>query len=114
MRLLRRIHATVGIVSTLNVLLLITTGLLIQNREELGLEDRYVSRRFLPSGYRPHDDPTAVRSDIVLTDLHSGRVLGRPGVLLVDGLSLAWVALAITGVVMYGANSGRGGNGRAE
>jgi hypothetical protein len=114
MRLLRKIHATVGIISTLNVLLLIATGFLIQNREELGLDDHYVSRRFLPSGYRPHDDPAEVRSDIVLTDLHSGRVLGRPGVLLVDGLTIAWVALAITGVFLYGAKYVRGGNGRAE
>lgn len=115
MRLLRRIHATVGIVSTLNILLLIGTGLLIQNRETFRLEDKYVSHRLLPSSYRPRDVELGVRSDIVVTDLHSGRILGQQGVWIVNGLAVAWLVLAVSGVVMYG-NKLRvnGSTGRAE
>jgi len=115
MRLLRKIHATVGVVSTLNLLLLIATGLLIQNRETFGLEDKYVSHRFLPSSYRPRDVETGVRSDIVITDLHSGRILGQPGVWIVNGLAVAWLVLAVSGVVMYGNKlRTNGSKGRAE
>jgi uncharacterized iron-regulated membrane protein len=83
-----------------NLLLLITTGLLIQHRGFFRLENRYVSRRFLPSAYRREDGPE-VRSDIVVTDLHSWRILGTTGALILDAVTVGWSVLLITGVTMY-------------
>lgn len=100
-RVLRRMHSLIGIVSTLNILLLITTGFMIQHREELNLENRIVSRRFLPNSYRAMDGDDGVRGDIVVTDLHSGRMFGKRGTLVLDTLTIAWLVLAISGVLMF-------------
>jgi hypothetical protein len=84
----------------MNLLLIVATGLLIQHRDVFGLENRYVTRRFLPSGYRPNDGPE-IRSDIVITDLHSGRILGTTGVVILDAITLGWLVLLMTGVSMH-------------
>lgn len=110
LRVLRRMHSLIGIVSSLNLLLLITTGFMIQHREELKLENRTVARRFLPETYRPMDGDQGVRGDIVVTDLHSGRLLGKRGTLIVDGLTVAWLVLLISGVLMFSAR--RAANGK--
>lgn len=97
----------------MNLLLIVITGLLIQHREFLRLENRYVSRRFLPSGYRP-DDGREVRSDIVVIDLHSGRILGAAGAVILDVVTVGWLVLLITGVGMYikrGNGLGKAGSG---
>jgi hypothetical protein len=83
-----------------NLLLIVTTGLLIQHRDFFKLENRYVSRRFLPSGYRAEDGPE-VRSDIVVTDLHSCRILGTTGAVILDVVAVGWLVLLITGGLMY-------------
>ena len=99
-RLMRRIHAWLGVCASLNILLLVTTGLLLENREPLRLEERYVSRRFLPSSYRVNDGDE-VRSDIVITDIHSGRILGPHGFLIQDAITIAWFLLLGTGLVVF-------------
>jgi hypothetical protein len=111
MRVLRRMHSLIGIVSTLNILLLITTGFMIQHREELKLENRSVARKFLPNSYRPMDGEDGVRGDIVVTDLHSGRLLGKRGTLILDSLTVAWLLLVITGVLMFAMRRVNGKNG---
>jgi hypothetical protein len=80
--------------------LIVTTGLLIQHRDFFGLDNRYIGRRFLPSEYRPNDGPE-VRSDIVVTDLHSGRILGTTGAVILDVVTVCWLILLLTGVSMY-------------
>ncbi len=110
-RALRSIHAWIGIISSINILVLVITGFAIQHREQLGLEEKFVNRRFLPAGYRPMDD-AGVRSDIVITDVHSGRILGRAGPLIVDGLSIAWVILVCTGLLIYAGRVRRNGGRR--
>ncbi len=100
-RLLRAVHAWIGLLASLNLLVIITTGFVIQQRDRFDLQDRYVSRRWLPSGYRPDDGP-AVRSDIVVTDLHSGRVFGEAGSLILDVTTLAWSVLLVTGLAIFG------------
>jgi len=42
-----------------------------------------------------------VRADIFVTDLHSGRLLGSAGTVLLDVVTLAWLTLLLTGLVMY-------------
>jgi uncharacterized iron-regulated membrane protein len=97
---IRRLHTWIGILGGVNLLLIVSTGLLIQHRDLFGLETHYVSRRFLPSGYRPADG-AEVRSDIVVTDLHSGRILGTTGAVILDTVTLCWLVLLMTGVRMY-------------
>jgi len=98
---LRRVHAFVGIVSSLNLLLLIGSGLLLQHASLLRLDEKTVTRRILPSSYRPQDGEAGVRADILVTDIHSGRLLGITGTVLLDVLTLAWLTLLLTGLVMY-------------
>jgi len=100
-KLTRRIHAFLGIVSALNLFVLITTGFLLQHASLLRLDERTVSRAVLPRSYRPQDGESGVRADIFVTDLHSGRLIGTAGTLLLDGLTLVWMTLLITGLVMY-------------
>lgn len=97
----RRVHAVLGLISALNLLLLLCTGLLLQNAALLRLDEHSVSRRFLPSGYRPQDLGNGVRADIVVTDLHSGRIVGAAGVLLLDAITVAWLVMLATGLAMY-------------
>ncbi|GAC1638119.1 MAG: hypothetical protein NVS9B14_18460 [Candidatus Acidiferrum sp.] len=42
-----------------------------------------------------------MRADILVTDLHSGRLLGSTGTVVVDILTFGWLTLLLTGVVMY-------------
>lgn len=98
LRRLRRVHFWVAAVFTAYFVLLMATGVAIQHREYLGLERAAVSRRWLPSGYRPQE--AEVRADIVITDLHSGRIFGPSGPLLADAAVAAWLALVLTGFAM--------------
>ncbi len=109
---IRRTHALLGVISALNLLLLIGTGLLLQHVALLGLDEHTVSRRLLPSSYRPQDGDSGTRADIVVTDLHSGRMFGTAGTLFLDVVTLAWLVMLTTGLVMYWLRRGR--NGRAD
>lgn len=55
--------------------------------------------------WREAAGPAADAADLdweqVLLDLHSGRLFGRFGVLLMDVMALAFVALAVSGLVMW-------------
>lgn len=97
----RRLHALLGVISALNLLLLITTGLLLQHMKLFRLNDRMVSRTFLPASYRSQDGPEGVRADIVITDLHSGRILGTTGTAILDVITLGWFVMLLTGVILY-------------
>lgn len=96
-RLLRKLHLWTGILCTPAFVLLLATGLLVQHREAFGLERRTVSRKWLPAGYRPQDPDTEIRADIVLTDLHSGRIFGARGPLLVDSAAAGWLLMMASG-----------------
>jgi hypothetical protein len=99
-RWLRRLHALAGLVLSLNLVLLLASGFLVQHREAFGLEEKTVSRAWLPDSYRPLDG-AEVRADIVVTDLHSGRVLGPKGTLIVDAATVGWFVLLISGLWIY-------------
>jgi hypothetical protein len=107
----RRVHAVLGIISALNLFVLITTGFLLQHSTLLRLDERTLTRRILPSGYRPQDGGSGVRADIVVADLHSGRMFGVAGALFLDAVTLVWLVMLATGVVIY--LSKRRANGKA-
>ena len=110
-RRLRRLHAVVGLVLTLNLLLLLVTGFLVQHREDFRLDEKMISRTWLPASYRPMDG-AEVRADIVVTDVHSGRILGPNGALLLDAATLGWAVLLVSGLWIY--VFGRRRNGHPE
>jgi len=97
----RRIHTIVGITASLNLLILLASGLLMQHRDRFGLEERLVSRSFLPGSYRPDDGPEGVRADIVVTDLHSGRLFGAAGLLILDLATILWAVLLLSGIFIF-------------
>jgi len=109
-RWMRKAHALTGVVLALNLLLVVLTGAMIGHRELLRLEERTVSRTWLPHNYRPLDGDE-VRADIVITDLHSGRLFGPRGPVVVDVLTLGAMLLIVSGAAMYLMR--RGGNGTA-
>jgi len=104
----RRLHAFLGVVSACNLFLLISTGLLLQHTELLHLDEHTVTRKLLPAAYRPQDGDSGVRADIVITDLHSGRMFGVVGTLVLDVVTLAWLVMLLTGLVMYTMKRTRG------
>jgi hypothetical protein len=97
----RRAHAFLGVVSAFNLLLLISTGFLLQHASLLQLDEKIVPRGILPASYRPQDGLNGVRADIFVTDLHSGRLFGTAGALVLDGITLIWLTLLATGLLMY-------------
>jgi uncharacterized iron-regulated membrane protein len=109
-RWMRKAHAITGLVLALNLLLVVLTGAMIGHRELLRLEEHTVSRTWLPHDYRPQD-VDEVRSDIVITDLHSGRLFGPRGPIVVDVLTLGAMLLIVSGAMMYLMR--RRGNGNA-
>ncbi len=106
----RRVHAVLGIISALNLFVLITTGFLLQHSTLLKLDERSLTRKILPSGYRPQDIGSGVRADIVVADLHSGRMFGVAGALFLDAVTLVWLVMLTTGVVMYLSKQRANGN----
>jgi hypothetical protein len=98
---MRRLHAIIGILSSLNLLMMLASGLLMQHRETFGLEDRVISRTFLPAAYRINDGTEGVRADIVVTDLHSGRIFGPIGLIALDIITLSWAVLLLSGIFIF-------------
>jgi uncharacterized iron-regulated membrane protein len=99
LRFIRKLHIWVGLSSALYFMLIAATGVLINHREGLRLEERAVSRSWLPGGYRPQDG-AAVRADIVVTDLHSGLIFGKVGAPVLDFVAAVWFISIISGVSM--------------
>lgn len=99
-RFLRKLHLWLGVLLTMSFLVLIISGLLVQHRTLFSLADRSVSRRWLPSDYRPHDPDTEIRADIVLTDLHSGKLFGPGGRWLADAAAGGLLLMIASGFGM--------------
>jgi len=94
-----RIHVAVGVVFALYFLMLAMTGVMIHHASDWGLTEKYVSRRHLSSNYRPLDGDET-RLDIVITDLHSGRIFGISGRWLPDLVAGFWGVSILTGIGM--------------
>ena len=63
LRIVRRIHLYLGLSAALSFMLIAATGVALNHRQLLRLEERYVSRTWLPDSYRPQDG-AEVRADI--------------------------------------------------
>jgi uncharacterized iron-regulated membrane protein len=99
LRFARKLHIWVGLIAALYFMLIAATGVMINHRGGLRLEERNVSRSWLPNGYRTQDG-SAVRADIVVTDLHSGLIFGKIGAPVLDFVAAVWFISIISGLSM--------------
>jgi len=76
---LYRIHVVTGLAAAVWFLLMAVSGVLINHQESLGLLDAEVSDRYLPGYYRADARTGTTRLNILITDLHSGRIFGSQG-----------------------------------
>src|SRR3954469_20190846 len=100
LRVVRKLHIWVGLSAALYFMLIAATGVIINHREGLRLEERTISRRWLPSSYRLGDGKEGVRADIAVADLHSGLIFGKVGKPVMDFVAAVWFISIISGVFM--------------
>ena len=100
LRIVRKLHIWVGLSAALYFMLIATTGVMINHREGLRLEERIISRRWLPFNYRPEDGKDGVRADIAVADLHSGLIFGKVGKPVMDFVAAVWFLSIISGISM--------------
>src|SRR3954465_2291794 len=100
LRIVRKLHIWVGLSAALYFMLIAATGVMINHREGLGLEDRTIARRWLPSSYRPQDGKEGVRADIAVGDLHSGLIFGKVGKPVMDFVAAVWFISIVSGASM--------------
>ena len=96
-----RVHVVTGLVVGFWLLLIGVTGVLINHQESLGLLDAEISDRYLPSFYRADARTGTTRLNVVITDLHSGRILGAQGYWISDLVALLLVTSLATGFFSY-------------
>jgi hypothetical protein len=112
-RAVRRFHLYLGLTAALYFMLIAATGVALNHREGLRLEDRYISRNWLPASYRPQDGAD-VRADIVVGDLHSGLIFGRVGAPVMDVVATVWFLSLLSGLSLAFLTRSSRNNGHEE
>ena len=77
------------------------SGVLINHQESLGLLDVEISARYLPDYYRADARTGTTRLNILITDLHSGRIFGSQGAWVSDVIALLLVISLTSGVASH-------------
>jgi hypothetical protein len=96
---LYRLHVVTGLAAAVWFLLMAVTGILINHQESLGLLDAEVSDRYLPGYYRSDARTGTTRLNIIITDLHSGRILGSQGAWMSDLVAALLIVSLLSGYV---------------
>ena len=96
-----RVHVVTGLAAAVWFLLMALTGVLVNHQESLGLLDAEISDRYLPGYYRSDARTGTTRLNIIITDLHSGRILGSQGHWLSDGVALLLIVSLLSGIVSH-------------
>ena len=98
---LYKIHMVTGLAAAVWLLLIAVTGVLINHQESLGLLDAEISDRYLPGSYRADARTGATRLNVIVTDLHSGRIFGVHGHWISDLIALLPVVSLTSGAFSY-------------
>ena len=98
---LYRIHVVTGLAAAVWFLLMALSGVLINHQESLGLRDVEISDRYLPDYYRADARTGTTRLNILITDLHSGRIFGSQGAWVSDVIALFLVVSLTSGVASH-------------
>ena len=98
---LYRIHLVTGLAAAIWFLLVAVTGVLINHQESLGLLDAEISDRYLPGYYRADARTGTTRLNIVITDLHSGRIFGSRGHWMSDIVAVFLIVSLLTGLASH-------------
>ena len=98
---LYRIHVVTGLAAAVWFLLIAVTGILINHQESLGLLDAEISDRYRPGYYRADSRTGATRLNILLADLHSGRIFGSQGHWVSDLVALFLIVSLLTGFASH-------------
>ena len=96
-----KIHVVTGLAAALWVLLLAVTGVMINHQESLGLLDTEISDNYLPDSYRADVRTGTTRLNIIVTDLHSGRIFGAYGTWVSDLIALFLFMSITSGAFSY-------------
>ncbi len=96
-----KIHMATGLVAALWILLLAVTGVMINHQESLGLLDTEISDNYLPDSYRADVRTGTTRLNIIVTDLHSGRIFGAYGTWVSDLVALFLLVSLTSGAFSY-------------
>ncbi len=96
-----KIHIVTGLAAALWVLLLAVTGVMINHQESLGLLDAEISDNYLPDSYRADVRTGTTRLNIIVTDLHSGRIFGAHGTWVSDLIALFLFMSITSGAFSY-------------
>jgi hypothetical protein len=95
----RPLHLGVGIFVAVYIALIGISGMVLNHSRSLRLDDRYVSRTWLPSSYRMQE--TAVRADVALNDFHSGLLSGRTGAPVMGTVAAFSMLLLTSGLLLF-------------
>lgn len=98
-----RVHMVTGLIAAAWLLLIALTGILINHQEQLKLWEIEVKDSYLPGGYRTDVRDGATPLNVILTDIHSGRIFGLTGVLLWDVIAVLLIISITTGAFGYSA-----------
>ena len=100
-RLSRKLHLVIGLIAALWLIFMSVTGVLINHQEQLGLGDKEISNRVLPSSYSADVRTGTTRLNVIIADLHSGRFFGKYGYLISDVVALLLIFSVVSGVYMH-------------
>lgn len=100
-----RWHRRIGMFAGILVIILAVTGLLLSYNVALDLDKIYLSQAWLLSwyGYDANADYAneILTMDKLLLDIHTGRILGGFGELLMDFAAIALLLLSASGFYMW-------------
>jgi hypothetical protein len=86
----RSFQYSLAIVSVLYLAVVAATALAVNHSHALRLDQRHISRIWLPTAYAP-DSGYEVQADVVLRDLNSGLLYSRAGARILDTFVVFWV-----------------------
>ena len=97
----RGVHLITGFVVALWLVLMATTGVLINHQEDFGLIEVEVGNAYLPAHYTNEYHPESNGLHVVIGDLHSGAFFGPIGRYIGDVIALLILISVGSGIYSY-------------